>query len=268
MVNKLKLAFVLILACCMLAVSVYADTIFIEAESGTDNSFPIESDSNAYGGKYIASAELEKSITYKFNITEAGKYLIWTRNFATNDVDNSMFYIIDGTGLENQENFVYDYYEPSEYEIAENRYTPENFREPEAYYGHWYWMPMSYRDVNVDPAVRFNLKEFDLSAGEHTLVIMPREAGARMDKLIITNDMSYDPTVISIDPEEQWIIDNTVIEADVPAPAETEAPAAAVVADPTPVAAAPQTSDNTMLFVLFALAGLTAVGVVKRKSVR
>ena len=266
MVNKLKLALVLTLACCMLAVGIYADTIFIEAENGTDNSFPIESDSNAYGGKYIASAELEKSITYKFTITEAGKYLIWTRNFATNDVDNSMFYIIDGTGLENQENFVYDYYEPSEYEIAENRYTPDNFREPEAYYGHWYWMPMSYRDVNVDPAVRFNLKEFDLTAGEHTLVIMPREAGARLDKLIITNDMAYDPTKISIDPEEQWIIDNTVIEEAAPAPADE--PAVPVVSDPTPVTVAPQTSDNIVVFLLVAFAGVTTAIAVKRKSVK
>lgn len=263
MAKKLKFALALILIFSLSAISVYADTLFIESENGTNSTFTIGNEAEAYGGKYISSAELEKEITYKFTIEEAGKYIIWARVYATNDTDNSMFFTMDGQGLEGQENYIFDYYEPSEYEIAENRYTPDNFREPEAYYGHWYWLPLSYRDVNVDPNTRFNLVEFNLNAGEHTLVINPREAGARMDKLIITNDMSYDPTKISIDPEEQWELDNIVVEE---AAEETPAP----VEETTPTPTAPQTSDKNMIsIVLLAFATvITASFMIKKRKVR
>lgn len=264
MAKKFKFALILVLIFSLSVISVYADTLFIEAENGTNSTFTIGNDADAYGGKYISSAELEKEITYKFTIEEAGKYIIWARVYATNDTDNSMFFTMDGQGLEGQENYIFDYYEPSEYEIAENRYTPDNFREPEAYYGYWYWLPLSYRNVNVDPNTRFNLVEFNLNTGEHTLVINPREAGARMDKLIVTNDMSYDPTKISIDPEEQWDLDNMVVEE---APAE-ETPAP--VEETTPTPSAPQTSDNNMIsIVLLAFATVfTASIIVRKRKVR
>lgn len=266
MVNKLKLALVLIMALSMLAINVHADTLFIEAETGTDSSMTIGSDSDAYGGKYIYSDELEKSITYKFTIEEAGKYLIWARVYATNDTDNSMFFLVDGQTLEGQENYVFDFYEPSEYEIAQdNKLLPDDFRAGDPYYGKYYWLPLSYRDVNVDPAIRFNYIEFDLKAGEHTLVMMPREAGARVDKLIITSDLSYDPTKISIDPEEQWAIDNAPVEIAEPE-ASAEAP---VTTAPTPTVTAAQTSDSIVWLVFLSLAAVMTITLIaKKRSVR
>jgi hypothetical protein len=36
--------------------------------------------------------------------------------------------------------------------------------------------------------------EFDLSMGQHTLNIAYREAGAELDKILITSDANYVPT--------------------------------------------------------------------------
>jgi len=80
-------------------------------------------------------------------------------------------------------------------------------------YNRWYWMPLSYRDATGDPQVRFNPLTFDLAAGKHILEITTREPGARMDKIIITSNLTYNPDKIEGDPELVFVPGFATVEA-------------------------------------------------------
>jgi hypothetical protein len=44
-----------------------------------------------------------------------------------------------------------------------------------------------------DQAASDTMPIFFLEAGEHTLIIKQRESGAKLDQLLITNDIEYRP---------------------------------------------------------------------------
>jgi hypothetical protein len=74
--------------------------------------------------------------------------------------------------------------------------------------GKWTWDVVSQRNVNDDRNAS-NPLVYHLSAGTHTLTVKQREDGARLDKILVTNDLSMTAaeleTMPSGDEENIWI---------------------------------------------------------------
>jgi arylsulfatase A-like enzyme len=129
--------------------------------------FQIAIDEDASGEKYIFSPEsagdhykpgLSMSI-YTVNITQTGKYVLWGRVIAASETDDSFFVQVnDG------------FYNTWDIEVG----TP------------WHWDVVNNRS-KVDPVI-FNLQE-----GNHTVKIILREDGAKLDKILLTNDLDFIP---------------------------------------------------------------------------
>ena len=275
-----------------LSFTVFAEMVFIEADSGKlDSTDPMKigSGEGAFNGKYIFGEEngIEK-ISYEFEIKEAGDYYLWFRLMGHNDESNSFFVQIDGAGFNQEEGhfagewYTFDMWEPSEgYEYsADNQFLPtlENHKNPDWIYSpNWQWIPLAYRDQTIDPPVRHNLVKHNFTAGKHTIEIMTREPGCYLDKIIITNDLTYDPRSISGDPEAIYLAEIAAAEAAAKAAEEAAAAVAVVVeAQPAPVApvavatpaAPPQTSDNALIYILiFILSSVVfSVSVISRRA--
>jgi PKD repeat protein len=151
--------------------------IWLEAEDAgiLTPDFEIVSDTSASNGKYIQIPEgvgfraHDGEASYNISINTSGNYTVWGCKIAAKIKDNFFFVQIDdGTEylwtLALSDNWQWD---------AVN-----------------HWGSGGEFDPEIDPAV------FTLSAGEHTLRILQREDGAKLDKLLITNDMSYVPPYI------------------------------------------------------------------------
>ena len=270
----------------MLTLSASAAMVFIEAESGTQGSIPMltGSGSGAFNGSYIYGEENGfETIKYEFDIPEAGDYYLWFRLQGDDDESNSFFVQIDGQGFQQDSGmgagdyYTFDMWEPSEgYDYSEaNIFLPalDDHKNPDWIYNpNWHWIPLAYRDQTVDPPVRHNLVTQNFTAGKHTMEIMTREPGCKLDKIFITNDLSIDPRSINGDPEAHFA---AIAAAEAEAVAALAAAAAALeevaapVAEvaPAPVAApapAPQTSDNLYLLILVSVVAAAAVSIKKR----
>jgi len=264
-----------------LSISVSAVMIFIEAETGTQGSMPmlIGSGEGAFNGSFIygiengigAHEDDSERISYTFEIPEAGNYYIWFRLMGQGDPHNSFFVRINGQGFDQETGemdgwYAFDMWEPSEgYEYSDaNPFLPalENHKDPDWIYNpHWHWIPLSYRDHTVDPPVRHNLVTQNFTAGMHTLELRTRETETYLDKIIITNDLSFDPRAISGDPEAHFaaIAAEAETAADVPVVVDT-APVSTV----TP-ASSPRTNDNILIYVLTFVLASTAVALLRRR---
>jgi hypothetical protein len=142
----------------------------IEAESASRFVSPMEAaaDSGASGGKIIWVKEGSASISHPsqnggyaeipFQVPSAGQYTIWARVSAKDWTSDSFYLKVDGGDF-----YLWDI--PVE--------------------GKWVWSQVADR---VTGAIGFSLK-----AGNHTLVLKQREAGARIDKIIVTNDLGFRP---------------------------------------------------------------------------
>ena len=249
----------------MFSLTALADIIFIEAESGKQSSSPmkISEGLGAFNNKYIwGETNGDESISYEFEIKEAGDYYLWFRMMGQGNENNSLFIMIDGKGFNQSEGLgaglytTFDMWEATEgYDYATNNpFLPSMdnmFNEDWLYNPNWHWLPLSYRDAIVDPPVRHNLITQNFTAGKHTLEIMTREPETYLDKIIITNDLKYDPRGIAGDPEAVWLAANQpVVEEVAPVAEAAETPvAAAETAAPAPKpAAAPRTSDNILIY--------------------
>ena len=279
------ITFILLLA---FSLTAFADMIFIEAESGKQSSTPmlIGNGLGAFNNAYIyGETNSDEIINYEFEIKEAGDYYLWFRLMGQDDEHNSLFIMIDGAGFSQSngydkgEYYTFDMWEPSEgYEYsAGNPFLPslENHKNPDWIYNpNWHWIPLSYRDATDDPPVRHNLVTQNFTAGKHTMEIMTREPECYLDKIIITNDLKYDPRGIAGDPEAVWLA------AQAPAPVEEfaaapevvpEVIAEPVVAPPPPPPAAtansPKTSDTIFVYIsaLILAAGVLAI---RRKNLK
>jgi lysophospholipase L1-like esterase len=134
----------------------------IEAESGVLES-PITTgdDSEASGGQFIhgTSGDAEVgSAEYTFQIAEAGIYVIWGRCYALSQIEDSFFIQVDGNA-----NLLWKLNQT---------------------YNIWKW-----QIVNDDE----DEQDFYLDVGQHTLKVIKRENNARLDKIIITKDLAYEP---------------------------------------------------------------------------
>jgi PKD repeat protein len=148
--------------------------IWLEAEDAdtTTPDFETVSDISASNGEYI---QIPKGVgfrahdgeaTYRITIDSPSDYIVWGSKIAATGGDNSFsVQIDDGTkylwAISLSDNWQWD---------AVNHWGSGEEFNPE-----------------IDPLV------FTLSAGEHTVRIIQREDGAKLDELLITNDMSYVP---------------------------------------------------------------------------
>ena len=144
--------------------------IWLEAESGILN-FPMQimDDSEASSGGYIevpngegnaSSPSLDAGYAqYTFDVPADGDYMIWGRVLTLTGADNSFFIALDdghsGT------------WHPS---------TSED----------WTWQQTNDRAIS-------GTEVYHLTAGTHTLTVYQREDGAKLDRILITDDSNYVP---------------------------------------------------------------------------
>jgi hypothetical protein len=143
--------------------------IWLEGEGGTLKApMRTASDSGASSGQYIWVPEGSGSNSnpgyggyaeYSFDVPVAGQYVLWGRVLSNSGSNDSFFVSLDNSG----------------YLIWDTLIS-----------GSWVWDRAINRDV-ADPAY------FNLTAGTHTLRIEQREDGAKVDRLLLTNDLSYVP---------------------------------------------------------------------------
>ena len=137
--------------------------IDIEAEDGDiNNSMVASADNNASSGMFIWAPNGGVSggyAEYSFDVEEAGNYIVWGRVQSPNGDDNSFYVSMDG-GADS---------------LWDTTISSS-----------WVWNRVSHRNGS-DPVV------YNLSMGNHTLVIKQREDGTKLDEIIITDDLSLRP---------------------------------------------------------------------------
>ena len=226
--RKTIYVFMTLILILMFSLTALADVIFIEAESGTQDAaspMKIGSGDGAFNDKYIyGETNSDEKITYNFEIKEAGNYYLWFRLMGQDDNTNSLFVMIDGSGFDQAAGFdqgvyyTFDMWEPSEgFDYATNNPflpTLEQMKDSVwCYNPNWRWIPFSYRDETGATPVRFNLQKLNFTAGKHTIEIATREPMCYVDKIIITNDLTYDPRAITGDPEVAYAAAQTAAQA-------------------------------------------------------
>ena len=153
------------------------NTVWIEAEATGTLTAPMEvgSDAMASGGEFVmapivsampmARAEpgdaTDGIASYIFNVGAAGSYKIWGRVSIDTGETDSFWVRVDGG----------DWYQWNNLALG----------------AEWHW-----DDVH-DSAAMDALVEFDLTAGQHTINVAWREEGAKLDKLLITDDAALVP---------------------------------------------------------------------------
>jgi len=138
----------------------YPDTIVSPLE--------IADGENVSEGKYMYAPNGTKNhytpnpvlAKYTVEISQAGTYILWGRVQASNRKDDSFFVQIDN-GLNNL------------WEIEETK--------------DWHWDAVNNRTM-ADPV------KFFLQQGKHTIKIKLREDGTRLDKLLLTNAITFVPS--------------------------------------------------------------------------
>lgn len=150
-------------------------TVRAEAESGTETApMQVGSDANASGGQYVAVAAGNSSeasppsagyATIPFSVPSAGTYTVWGRVIAPT-VDSDSFWVRVDSGAWTKWN-----------DIAAG--------------SSWHWANVT-DDNASDARVLVNL-----AAGNHTLTFAYREEGTRLDRVLVTNDLSLVPSGVA-----------------------------------------------------------------------
>jgi beta-lactamase regulating signal transducer with metallopeptidase domain len=147
----------------------------LEAEAAdSDGRVRSPRDDRASAGEFLTFLSSRRrdpagSVTFTFDVADAGRYLIWGRVLSPDDDSNSLYASINGGPT-----LIWD---------APDRDLRRDQRA-------WEWDPISARDANgrtVDPVV------FDLEPGRNVLTLRTREAGIRLDAILVTNDLVHQP---------------------------------------------------------------------------
>ena len=146
---------------------------WLEAEhaDSIDPIFTVANDSAASEGQYIyvpnghgvsTSTPSNNFASYEVTITEADSYKLWGRVITPNDSDDSFWVQVDD-GTDQKWHIVVG--------------------------SSWHWDYVDHNNFGSGTPSLFNL-----SAGTHTIKIKWREDGTKIDKLVLTNDMSLVPS--------------------------------------------------------------------------
>jgi hypothetical protein len=148
--------------------------LWIEAENSTISSpMSAQTDSTASGGKYINSMVSNTTnvpptntgtATIAVSVPVSGLYTFWTRVNYSGEPQNSFFAQFDGGTL---------------YKVGNEK----------AGYNTWKWIDWYNGDASTS-----NIIKVTLTAGNHILKIIGREANTKIDKFLLTNDTSYTPS--------------------------------------------------------------------------
>ncbi len=137
--------------------------IYLEAETGVmSGHFIIVADTSASSGYCMSGLEnLSKDgeSIYTFSVIADGDYSIWGRCYALSSLEDSYEAVVDGGD------------------------TLTWHLDPE-FYNQWKWQKISHQN---------QVMQFNLNAGEHQITILQRDINVRLDKIIITNDPSFQP---------------------------------------------------------------------------
>jgi len=150
-----------------------AARVWVEAEAGGSVApMVVASDGTASLGQYVwtpngtgtvsTPSAAGGSVSVTFSVPMAGNYVVWGRVRSASGEDDSFWVSMDAGA----------------YALWDT--VPGG-------YGVWGWDAVSHRG-GANPVV------YALAAGSHTLVIKQREDGAKLDRLVITNDPLYVPT--------------------------------------------------------------------------
>jgi hypothetical protein len=145
--------------------------LWLEAEEAT-LSAPMQTalDEEASSGTYVSAPQGSGTggvAEYQFTVPTAGTYVVWGRVISNSTSQNSFFVAMDSDA-----EALWD--------------TTLNGAEV------WGWEMVSHR-AGAQPGEGVELMNYTLEAGTHTLRIEQRENGTKLDKLLITNDLSYVP---------------------------------------------------------------------------
>lgn len=145
-----------------------------EIEAGSVSSpMTISTDSNASDGKYVVSNSSESGeVNLNFTVDKTENYYIWGRVLSQTYSMDSFYVSVDGGVID-----IWD--------TAENTWSPN-----------WQWTRVTGRiDNNNAPSQNnANPRVFSLSSGQHNIKFTGREPGAKLDKIVITNDPNFVPT--------------------------------------------------------------------------
>ncbi len=152
------------------------ENVRIEAETGSLVApFQMYADTSAAGNKYIMvpspNPELKQGkATYTFNITTSGTYVIWGRCIAPSGSADSFYLSVDS--------------------------KPDVLWEPfqGQWKNYWSWDRVSDRGNGSTAYPQYDPVYFVFTVGSHTLVITSRDEDTKLDKLLITRDMTYAPS--------------------------------------------------------------------------
>jgi hypothetical protein len=143
------------------------ERIIINAGDFVSTEGPLEvvADESCAGGKCIylpdnalgKPAKLDAKLTYKFSVKKAGTYKLWIRHWWQDDCANSLFVVVDN--------------------------GPQMLFGDDGTVNVWRW----------PPTLKMTL---DLTEGEHTLTIIPREDGMKFDQILITADPDEYPVSV------------------------------------------------------------------------
>ncbi len=146
---------------------------WFEAEQGVLTApLQVATDGNASEGQYIEATPGSNSTgsppsngqaNYTFNVSVPGTFKLWGRTIAPSTSDDSFWVQVDG-GTWNRWNFI----------------TASSS---------WVW-----DDVHQEDNGTITELFYDLGVGSHTITVAYREDGAQLDRLMITDDLSFVPT--------------------------------------------------------------------------
>jgi parallel beta-helix repeat protein len=143
--------------------------IVAEAESGLlRGAMTAKSLSTASGGVYVSTNTANSgTVYYTVTVPVAGTYVIWGRVLAPLDTADSFFVSMDGGAQD-----IYD--------VAEGKWSSK-----------WQWTVVNGRGGGAPNAI--SQRRFTLTAGTHTIRFDGRELDTRLDKIELTNDLTYVP---------------------------------------------------------------------------
>lgn len=142
--------------------------IVVEAESANRLRSPMVAQSQGET-RYITNTSANAGYArFNVNIPKSGTYVIWGRVQAPSDAADSFYVSADGGTKD-----IYD--------TAEGKWSSA-----------WQWTVVNGRGATGGPNA-ITPRKFTLSAGQHSLQFDGREAGSRLDRILITDDLAYVP---------------------------------------------------------------------------
>ncbi|MDW7679638.1 MAG: PKD domain-containing protein, partial [bacterium] len=137
--------------------------LHVEADSGQlDGNFYVAPDSSASSGYYIFGNQglsRDGSVSCTFEIEQPGDYYVWGRCMAFSDAEDSFFFIMGDDG------------DTLTWHL-------------DSIYGLWMWQRVSHQ---------FQPQVFSLDVGQHMIKVIKRDLNARLDKLILTQNIDFIP---------------------------------------------------------------------------